>query len=128
VAPGKQRSIPAAPDVRAVDDVVRQHDHASGAREELEERRRWITKNLTGSSSPCKEKSRQIANNLSLVPRLRLGTQWCEALPRVHRKREAEPPESAFPGGAWERGKNRETIHRCSEFRTFPEADSCNDE
>src|SRR5262245_48043389 len=29
-APGEQRPIPAAPDMRAVDDVIRQHDHASG--------------------------------------------------------------------------------------------------
>jgi hypothetical protein len=60
VAPGKQRSIPAAPDVRAVDDVVRQHDHASGARRELELWRRGTIQNLTGSTSSCKGKSEQI--------------------------------------------------------------------
>jgi len=33
VTSGEQRTVPTAPDMRAVDDVVRQHGHASGAEE-----------------------------------------------------------------------------------------------
>src|SRR5450755_2142826 len=52
-----------------------------------------------------------------LVPRLRLGTRFREALPRRHvprdcypvaaRDSEAEPRGSAFPGRAWERGPGK---------------------
>ena len=38
---------------------------------------------------------------LSLVPRLRLGAHFSEALLR-HAKQEAELPESSVPGGDWD--------------------------